>query len=121
MVTDTYVNEAMDPGRYRTEMERLAGRRRELDHMTGEIDPRKRQQADIQAALHDLGQFCRRASEGLDEPGFEERQLPLRLVVERITVEDRLVRIETVILPSGNGGPLRARRPELVEGRSRVI
>ena len=47
---------------------------------------------------------------------FEERQKLLRLVVERITVEDRRVRIETVI-PTGNDDvQLRARHPEPVEG-----
>ena len=50
---------------------------------------------------------------GLDALTFEERERPLRLVVERITVDNGTVRIETVI-PSDD--KLRTAHPEPVEG-----
>jgi hypothetical protein len=45
---------------------------------------------------------------------FDDRQQLLRLVVEGITVEDDVFRVETVI--PVDDGKLRHRRPELVEG-----
>ena len=62
-----------------------------------------------------LQTFCHRVSEGLDRMSFEERQELLRLVVDRITVEDETVRIDTAI-PQGDGcSQLRTRHGELVE------
>ena len=54
-------------------------------------------------------------AEGLEQLSFDERQELLRLVVERVTVEDETVRIETVIPNPTEGGQLRTRRGELVE------
>ena len=44
------------------------------------------------------------------------RRQSLRLVVERITVENGRVRIETVIPTNNHRGQLRARHPEQSEG-----
>ena len=46
---------------------------------------------------------------------FEERQQLLRLVVERVTVEDERVTVETVIPTRGDDVKLRNRRSEPVE------
>ena len=66
-------------------------------------------------ALNQLNQFCQRVIQGMDEMTFDERQQLLRLVVERITVEDGRVNIETVIPVDNRKDQLCARRGELVE------
>jgi len=45
-------------------------------------------------ALEHLERFCRQVSQGLETLTFEERQQLLRLVVERITVDNGRIRIE---------------------------
>ena len=59
--------------------------------------------------------------QGLTPLTFDERQQPLHLVIERITVENGVARIDTVIPPDQDN--LRNRYPELVEGhfRRRVV
>ena len=101
------------------EMEKLRGRRSQLERIAKDIERREQQQTDRRAALEHLEEFCREVSYGLDAMTFEERQQLLRLVVERITVEDDRVRIETVIPADGDDVRLRAHRPEPVEGRAR--
>ena len=48
---------------------------------------------------------------------FEERQDLLRLLVDRITVGDETVRVETIIPSGDDHGQLRTRRGEPVEPR----
>ena len=114
-VTDGYINEAMELDRYKAEMEKLRARRQELERVTKDIDRRERQEADSRTALEHLERFCGRVAQGLDALTFEERQHLLRLVVERIVVEDGRVRIETVIPTGDDDVQLRTRHPELVE------
>lgn len=114
-VTDAYINEAMELDRYKAEMEKLRQRRKELERAAQELDRRERQEIESRKALEHLERFCRQVSQGLDAMTFEERQQLLRLLVERITVEDGRVRIETVI-PTGEEGKLRTRHPERSEG-----
>jgi hypothetical protein len=57
-------------------------------------------------------------SKGLTSLTFDERQQLLRLVIERITVENGAARIDTVLPPDQDN--LRNRYPELVEGRADV-
>ena len=100
-VTDAYINEAMELDRYRVEMEKLRASRKELQRPASEIEQRERQEAESRGALQYLDQFCRRISQGLEALNFEERQELLRLLVEGVTVDDGLVRVETVI-PNGS-------------------
>ncbi len=72
--------------------------------------------ADSLATLSHLEQFCRHVSEGLDALTFEECQELLRLVVERITVDNCRVRIETIIPTGGEDEQLRTLRPEPSKG-----
>ena len=113
-ITDAYRNEAVELGRYKAEMARLREHKRELDRRTQELERRQQQEQDSHYALEHLDLFCRRVTQGLDELTFEERQQLLRLVVEKVTVDNGRVRIETVIPPGDD--KLRNRRPELVEG-----
>jgi len=69
---------------------------------------------DTQKALAHLERFCHQVSKGLTSLTFDERQQLLRLVIERITVENGVARIDTVIPPDQDN--LRNRYPELVEG-----
>jgi len=114
-VTEAYVSEAMDLDRYKEEMEKLKSHRQELDRSQREIDQRQRQKQDTQKALAHLERFCHQVSKGLTSLTFDERQQLLRLVIERITVENGVARIDTVIPPDQDN--LRNRYPELVEGQ----
>ncbi len=116
-ITDAYVNEAMELDRYKAEMEKLRARRQELERARRDIDRRDRERQDGLKALEHVEKFCESVSVGLEAMTYEERRQLLRLVVERITVEDHTVRIETVI-PTGNDDKLRARHRELVEPRA---
>jgi len=116
-VTDAYINEVMELDRYKAEMEKLKERRKELERAAQEVNQREHQEERSREALEHLEQFCHRVALGLETMTFEERQQLLRLVVERITMEDGRVCIETVIPTGGDDVQLRTRRPELVEGR----
>ena len=116
-ITDAYINEAMDLKRYKAEMDKLRQHQTEIERRTTELDQRQQQDQDAQNALEHLNRFCHRISKGLDALTFDDRQQLLRLVVERITVDNGRVRVDTVI-PTDDGN-LRNRYPELVEGSAR--
>ena len=115
-VTDAYINEAMDLDRYKVEMAKLGLRKKELERAAQDITGREQQEMDGRKGLKQLERFCQDIARGLEEMTFEERQRLLRLVIERITVENGSVHIETVI-PTGRDEELRNRRHELVEPR----
>jgi len=114
-ITQAYVNEAMDLTRYKLEMDRIRARSKELEGISLDLDRRSDQVQDSENALRHLESFCHRVADGLDKMSFEERQQLLRLVVDRVTVEDGTARIDTVIPGQNDGDQLRTRRGELVE------
>jgi site-specific DNA recombinase len=113
-VTEAYVNEAMDLERYKAEMDRLRARRQELERTGQEIERRARQEDASRKALEQLEAFCCQVAQGLEHMTFEERQQLLRLIVERIIVENGRVKVETVI-PTESDGKLRNVHSEPVE------
>ena len=115
-ITEAYLNEAMEIDRYKIEMEKLRQRRGGLEERDSQQVRRSKQEQSANAGLRYLNDFCQRVSNGLESLSFEDRQKLLRLVVERITVEDNRVRIETII-PPDKDVQLRTRRPEPVEGQ----
>jgi site-specific DNA recombinase len=117
--TAAYMDEYMDRERYGAVMAKISKHRLELERQIEELDLRQRQEQDSQSALENLGRFCRQVTQGLDAMSFDDRQQLLRLVVEGITVENDIVRVETVI-PQDEGN-LRNRRPELVEGCAQAM
>ena len=76
-------------------MEKLKSHRQELDRSQREIDQRQRRKHGTQKALAHLERFCHQVSKGLTALTFNERQKLLRLVIERITVENGVTRIDT--------------------------
>ena len=52
------------------------------------------------SASDHIDRFCRQVTQRLDALTFEERENLLKLLVEKVTVEDGRARIETVI-PTG--------------------
>ena len=78
-------------------MGKLGERRSGLEELENQLGQRAEQEQDAKAGARYLEEFCDRVSEGLESINFEDRQKLLRLVVERITVEDNMVRIETII------------------------
>ena len=79
------------------------------------MDRKSEQERGAESALQQLQTFCHRVSVGLNRMSFEERQELLRLLVDRITVEDETVRIDTVIPQGDDYSQLRTRHGELVE------
>ena len=114
-ITQAYVNDAMDLERYKREMDGLRVRRRELEAMGRDLERKEKQAQAESSNLEHLESFCARVADGLDRMTFSERQNLLRLLVERITVEDGNVRVDTIIPTGDDGGQLRNRRGELVE------
>jgi site-specific DNA recombinase len=114
-ITDAYVGGAMDLGRYKSEMDKLRARRSHLQSEASDIGRRVRQEADTRDAVRHLELFCHRVSEGLDTLTFEERQSLLRLVVDRVTLVENGVRVDTVIPTDGEHVQLSTRRREPVE------
>ena len=113
-MTDAYRAEAIDLSRFKTEMDKLANRRKELERIQQEIEHRSRQEDASRKALEQLEAFCNQIKVGLETLTFEERQQFLRLVVEGVTVVDGRVKVETVI-PIDQTGKLRNARGEPVE------
>ena len=113
--TQAYANEAMDLKRYKTEMDKLRARTKELNGTSQDLNRRAEKEQGAERAFEHLETFCHRIGEGLDDMSFEERQDLLRLVVDNITVENGTVRIDTIIPSGGGNGQLRTRRGEPVE------
>jgi len=76
----------------------------------------ERQERDSRQTLAHLKSFCDEVSVGLDAMTFEERQQLLRLVIDRVTVDNGVAHIDTRIPGPSSQGQLRLRDPELVEG-----
>jgi len=112
-VIESYVSEAMNLDRYKEDMDKLTSHRQELDRPQGEVDQCQRQKQDTQKALAHLERFCHQVSKGLTSLTFDERQQLLRLVTERITVENGVARTDTVIPPGQDN--FRNRYPEPLE------
>ena len=89
----------MNLDRYKENMDKLTSHRQELDRPQREVDQCQRQKQDTQKALARLEQFCHQVPKGLTSLTFDERQQLLRLVTERITVENGVARTDTVIPP----------------------
>ena len=113
-VTKAYVSEGMNLNRYKEDVDKLRSHRQELDRPRREVYQCQRQKQDTQKALAGLERFCHQVSKGLTSLTFDERQQLLRLVTERITVENGVARIDTVIPPDQDN--LRNRYPEPLEG-----
>ena len=87
-----------------------------LEGFAREIDRREQEVCDNKSALDHLDRFCRQVTQGLQVMSFEKRQQLLRLVVERVRVEDHRVVVET-ILPPCDDDKLPTRHDELVAFR----
>jgi site-specific DNA recombinase len=101
---DAYAAEAIDVA---TLKERMTGCRTQRQALEGRLailadaTSRRRQQAQV---LDSLQAFCRQVGEGLEDADFARRQEVIRLMVERVVVEDGgRLRIELAIPLGGNG------------------
>ena len=113
-VTEAYVSKAMNLDHYKEEIDKLKSHRQELDRPQWEVDQCQRQKQNPQKTLARLERFCHQGSKGLTSLIIDEGQQLLRLVIERITVENGVARIDTVIPPEQDD--LRNRYPEPLEG-----
>ncbi len=111
--TDACIGEAMGSDRYKVEMNKLRHQKSDLDRRDRELDQRQQLEQHSRNALDHIDRFCRQVTQGLDALAFEEREQLLKLLVEKVTVDDERARIETVI-PTGPDN-LRNPRGEPVE------
>jgi len=96
-VTDAYINEAMELGEYKARMDELRERKQRLEKQLADLEHLAECQARQKDVLTRLEAFCETVARGLESLTFEERQQLLRLVVERIVVEDGKVRVDGII------------------------
>ncbi len=113
-VMDAYINEAIELERSKTAMNKLRQHKKELEQAVQDISQREQKEQESRKTVEHLERFCQDITRGMEAMTFEERQQLLRLIVERITVENSSVRIESVI-PTGHDDQLRIRRGELIE------
>ena len=106
------MNEAMDLARYTAEMAKLSQRRVQFEKFIQDIEGKKHEERDSRQAMAQLKSFCQEVSVGLDSMTFEERQQLLRLVIDRVTVENGVAHIDTRIPGNNPTGQLRLRDPE---------
>lgn len=96
-LTDAYLQGVLELAEYAAKREALREQQRQLERQRRDLEQRAAAQVQAQDALARLEAFCQAVAAGLDTLTFAGQQALLRLVVERITVEEHTVRIETVI------------------------
>ena len=96
-LTEAYLAEALELPQFQAAMQRLRAERQALEQEQAEAAAeadRQHQQAVTRAGI---AAFCAQVSAGLAALTFDERQQLLRLLVERVTVSDDLVQVQTII------------------------
>jgi site-specific DNA recombinase len=101
---DAYKNEVIELPRLKEEMDGLKARRQGLERERRELERLSQEQVQGKDALVRLEVFCHRVSQGLEHLTFEDKQKLLRLIVNRIIVDDYKVSIEGLI-PLDNHHP----------------
>jgi site-specific DNA recombinase len=96
-ITDAYMNEALELLEYKAKMDELRERKRGLEKQLASLEERGHRQSRERDALERLESFCEAVAQGLDNLTFEEKQQLLRLLVERILVENSKVQVEAII------------------------
>jgi site-specific DNA recombinase len=123
---DLYLDGGLEKPAYEGKARDLRREREGLTHHMAELDRRAHQDREARNALEGLETFCKSVVGGLEAMTFEERQQLLRLLIEKVTVEEGRVRIETIIptdkLPVKlrNGVPERSEEPQRIFGNASV-
>ncbi len=99
-----YIAGIMELPDYSAIVDGLRTQAAELERQLADIEHQTGQQLETRTALRQIETFCQSIALGLDALTFEEKQAVLQLLIERITVERPVVRIEAVI-PLGNVPP----------------
>nr|MDP9486408.1 recombinase zinc beta ribbon domain-containing protein [Actinomycetota bacterium] len=122
---DAYQAEAIDLAELKERRERIEEHGRMLKRRLSEIREKRAEREQEVRLLRGLEQFSESVADALEDPSFETRQQVLRLVVDRIVVEDDKVVVHHVVPTS----PVRLQterlgvtsrkvaRPELPRGR----
>ena len=99
------------------EMGKLKCREEGLQGQHEVLERRHREHLSIRDGLAHLEAFCGQVSQGLENLSFQERQKLLRLVVDRIVLDEQRVRIEAAI-PLGSPGDFANLRPRSLNRRT---
>jgi len=111
-ITDAYINEAMELPQYKSQMDKIREGRQLIEQSLAEVEKIKRLWDMERQALTRLEAFRETVSQGLENLTFEERQSLLRLLVEKIVVDEGKVRVEAIIpLDEASGDLVRLRPP----------
>jgi site-specific DNA recombinase len=97
---DAYQAEVIDLPELKDRRERLADHGRMLKNRLSEIDEKRAQREQEVRLVQGLEAFTESVRDSLDAPSFDTRQQVLRLVVDRIVVEDTKVVVHHVV-PAG--------------------
>jgi site-specific DNA recombinase len=111
---DAYQAEVIDLPELKERRERLEDHGRMLKRRLSEIGEKRAEREQEMRLLEGLEQFTESVRDSLDDPSFETKQQVLRLVVDRIVVEDTKVVIHHVV----PAGPVRL-QTERLHARSR--
>jgi len=110
-ITDAYINEAMELPQYKSQMDKIRERRQQLEQSLADVEKRKQLWDMERQALARLEAFSEMVSQGLESLTFEEKQSLLRLVVEKIVVDEGKVRVEAIIPLDDRSSDLVGLRP----------
>jgi site-specific DNA recombinase len=97
---DAYQAEVIDLSELKERKERLADHGRMLKNRLSEIGEKRAEREQEVRLLEGLEEFSESVRDSLEEPSFETKQQVLRLVVDRIVVEDTRVVVHHVV-PAG--------------------
>ncbi len=110
-LTDAYLNGAVEMPQFKAKMDELRRQKELLEKRLAETDTQigcSQQEADVLAKLET---FCQTVAKGLDKLTFEEKQVLLRLLVEKVVIENGKVRVDTIITLKEGPGPVALRPP----------
>lgn len=109
---DAYTRKVVTPDMFDAKMKQLEATKAQFELSLKDLQRRVSEHAANKGGLSQLQAFCDKISRGFDNLDFEGRQKLLRLIVERIIVQDGHVRIETILPVEGEQVLLRTQHPE---------
>ena len=94
---DLYGDELFDREQLENKLYENSVQKKVADEQLRSLDRRKREEANQQRKWKDLQAFCNSIKKGLSNLAEDERQNLLRLLVERVTINPNLIRIELAV------------------------
>jgi site-specific DNA recombinase len=90
---DAYERGLLEPSDFEIRVKRVRERLKKLEVELGQLSAREAEKAHLKAALSCLDEFATRISSGLDEADWQTRRQIIRLLIEKILIEETHVRL----------------------------